>query len=89
MYAQTNHGGFKPIKVNPEKVNPAEFKRETVEPLKFDETKPEETPAPGPSKVRPPPPMRLPPKRFLMFHFHPRRESLLQLTLREPQNHPR
>ena len=53
MSAQTNPGGFKPIKVNPEKVNPVEFRPEKVGPPKLDENKPEETPAPESSKVKP------------------------------------
>jgi len=88
MSKQTNPGGFNPIKVNPEKVNPVEFRQEKVEPLKLDENKHEETPAPGSSKVRPPPPTRLPPKRFLIFRFRPCRELPLRLTLRLPPNHP-
>jgi len=87
MSAQTNPRGFQPIKVNPEKANPVEFRPEKVKPLKLDQNKPEEIPAPGPPKVKLPPPMRLPSKRFLMFRFRPCRESPLQLTLRLPPNH--
>ena len=48
----TNPGGFYPIRVNPEKADAVEFRPEKGKPLKLVGEKPEEIPAPGPSKVK-------------------------------------
>lgn len=52
MPAMTNPGGFYPIRVNPEKADAVEFRPEKGKPLKLVGEKPEEIPAPGPSKVK-------------------------------------